>query len=67
MAQIVMTMLATAKQALSVGAAGTEGARDESPHALDLGPVARSFRTALDALDLLSRAVLISCSPASWD
>ena len=52
-------MLATAKQALSVGAAGTEGARDESPHALGLGPVARGFRGALDALDLLSRIVLI--------
>lgn len=52
-------MLATAKRALSVGGAGTEGAADERPTALRLGPVGQAFHEMLDALDLLSRVVLI--------
>lgn len=52
-------MLATAKRALSVGGAGTEGAADERPTALRLGPLAQAFHEMLDALDLLSRVVLI--------
>lgn len=52
-------MFATAKQVLCVGGGGTEGAVEEVLRALPRGSIARAFRTALDALDLLSRGVLI--------